>query len=120
VPDILAMLISERDKLNRAIEALGGEIGHAIIRLTKTEPVGPGPGRSRRARRRSGPKPGQHFHTAESRARIAAAQRARWAKSGVRPTFGMVPGKKFRMSAEAKAKMSKAKKAWWAAKKKGG
>jgi hypothetical protein len=33
--DILAMLVAERNKLNRAIEALGGEIGHAIIRLTK-------------------------------------------------------------------------------------
>lgn len=121
MPDILAMLVSERNKLNRAIEALGGEIGHAIIRLTKTGPVAPGPRatRRRRRRRRSGPKPGQHFHTAESRARIAAAQRARWAKSKVRPTFGKVPGKKFKQSAEAKAKISKAMKARWAEKKKG-
>jgi hypothetical protein len=128
VPDILAMLISERNKLNRAIEALGGEIGHAIIRATKAAPADPGPGpvgpvpgpgRTRRLRRRrSGPKPGQHFHTDESRARIAAAQRARWAKSTVRPTFGKVPGMKFKQSAAAKAKISMAMKARWAEKKK--
>jgi hypothetical protein len=34
--DILAILAAERDKLNRAIEALGGEVGNAIIRLTKS------------------------------------------------------------------------------------
>jgi hypothetical protein len=148
MPDILAMLTAERNKLNRAIEALGGEVGNAIIRLTKLDP------KHGTRKRRSGPKPGQHFQTAASKAKIAAAQRARWAKvrmqSAVKPAkkkFTMsaearariaagqkarwakvkgesgktkAPKKKFVMSAEAKAKISKAMKARWAAKKKGG
>jgi hypothetical protein len=120
VPDILAMLVSERDKLNRAIEALSGEIGYAIIRVTKTGPVGPRPGGTRGIRKgRSGPKPGQHFHTAASRAKIAAAQRARWAKRKVKSAVVEVArsAKRFTQSAEAKAKISKAMKARWAKKK---
>jgi choline dehydrogenase-like flavoprotein len=102
MPDILAILISERDKLNRAIEAFGGEIGNAVIRLTK---VG-------NPAKRSGSK---RTISAEARARMAAAQKARWAKAKV-----TIPKKgPFKMSAEAKAAISRAKKAWWAAKKKG-
>jgi hypothetical protein len=62
MPDILAILTAERDKLNRAIEALGGEIGHATIRLTKQE------------------NPGKRIVSAAARAKMAAAQKARWAK----------------------------------------
>jgi hypothetical protein len=40
MPEILAMLVAERNKLNRAIEALGGEVGNAIIRLTKAAKPG--------------------------------------------------------------------------------
>jgi hypothetical protein len=97
--DILAMLSAERDKLNRAIEALGGEVGHAIIRLTK------------QAKRRA--------MSAETRAKIAATQKARWAKGKVESAVAK-PVRKFTMSAAAKAKISKAMKARWAAKKKGG
>jgi hypothetical protein len=101
MPDILAMLVVERNKLNRAIEALGGEIGDAIIRLTKAGKPG-----KRASRKRT--------MSAEARAKIAAAQRARWAKAMAKPV------KKFTMPAAAKAKISKAMKARWAAKKKGG
>jgi hypothetical protein len=114
MPDILAMLISERNKLNRAIEALGGEIGHAIIRITKTGPVGPGSGGTGGIRKgRSGPKPGQRFHTAASRAKIAAAQRARWAKSKgqlaapAKRTFSAAA--RARIAAGARARWAKAK-----------
>jgi hypothetical protein len=99
MPDILAMLVSERNKLNRAIEALGGEIGSAVSRLTH-------PGKPARRSR---------FLSAESRARIAASQRARWAAVKAAPRRrGPI-----KMSAEAKAKISKAMKARWAARKKG-
>jgi hypothetical protein len=94
MPDILEMLTVERDKLNRAIEVLGGQVGSAIIRAT--------------ARRK----------TSAARARIAAGQRARWAKAKVQSAEESV--KKFVMSAAAKAKISKAMKARWAAKKKSG
>jgi hypothetical protein len=92
MPDILAMLTSERDKLNRAIEALGGEIGHAIIRIT------------RNTKRRT--------MAVEARAKIAAGQRARWAKARVESTEKAV--KKFTMSAAAKAKIAAAQRARWA------
>jgi hypothetical protein len=95
MPDFLEMLTVERDKLNRAIEALGGQVGSAIIRAT--------------ARRKI---------SAAARAKIAAGQRARWAKAKIQSAEKSV--KKFVMSAAAKAKISKAMKARWAAKKKGG
>jgi hypothetical protein len=37
MPDILAILTAERDKLNRAIEALGGEIGDMLGRIVREE-----------------------------------------------------------------------------------
>jgi hypothetical protein len=95
MPDILAMLVAERNKLNRAIEALGGQVGSAIIRAS--------------ARRKM---------SAAARAKIAAGQRARWAKAKIQSAEKSV--KKFVMSAEARARISKAMKARWAAKKKGG
>jgi hypothetical protein len=103
VPDILAMLVSERNKLNRAIEALGGEVGNAVVR--PPEPT-----------KRDNPASRKRTVSPEARARMAAAQKARWAKAEATP-LSIGPRK---MSATAKAKMSKAKKAWWAAKKKGG
>ena len=54
LPAVLAQLKQERDKLNRAIEALSGATG---------KPTG-----------------GRPKLSAAARARIAAAQRARWAK----------------------------------------
>lgn len=55
------------------------------------------------------------------RARIVAAQKARWAKiKGAKPTsksakvIAKAPAKKWKMSAAAKAKISKAAKARWA------
>jgi hypothetical protein len=96
------MLISERNKLNHAIEALGGEAGNAVVPPTKPAK----PDKLSSSKRTVSP---------EARARMAAGQKARWAKVEAMPPGGG-PRK---MSAEAKAKMSKAKKAWWAAKKKG-
>jgi hypothetical protein len=134
MPDILEMLTAERDKFNRAIEALGGEIGGTLGRIARL-------GRIVKEETRK-------TISAEVRARMAAAQKARWAKVKGQT---MAPKKKFTMpaaakakvaaaqkarwagikgtptrqgqhivSAEAKAKISKAKKAWWAAKKKDG
>jgi hypothetical protein len=103
VPDILAMLVSERNKLNRAIEALGGEVGNAVVPPTK--PAKP-----------DKPSSSKRTVSPEVRARMAVAQEARWAKAEETPRRRGP----LKMSAEAKAKMSKAKKAWWAAKKKGG
>jgi hypothetical protein len=101
MPDILAMLVSERDKLDRAIKALGGEVAEAVVHLAKAAGSG------------------RRTLSAEVRARIAAAQKARWAKT--RAAARTPSGKRgpVKMSAEAKAKISNAKKAWWAAKKKG-
>jgi hypothetical protein len=62
--------------------------------------------------------PGASKMSAEGRARIAAAQRARWAK--VRAANGAVadeeaaPGKRRKVSAAAKARMAAAAKARWA------
>jgi hypothetical protein len=101
MPDILAILVSERNKLNRAIEAFGGEVGNTISRPSQSAAP------ARRAR-------GQRTVSLAVRAKIAAAQRARWARVKVTPRKrGPV-----KMSAEAKAKISKAKKAWWAARRK--
>jgi NUMOD3 motif len=98
MPDILAILVSERDKLNRAIEAFGGEVSNAIVRLTKSAA------------------PGKRTVSPEARAKMAAAQKARWANVKVTPRKrGPV-----KMSDEAKAKISKAMKARWAARKKNG
>jgi len=52
--------------------------------------------------------------SAAGRAKIAAAQKARWAKvKGAKPA-AKVPAKKRKMSAAAKAKLSAAAKARWA------
>jgi len=96
MPDILAILVSERDKLNRAIAAFGGDVSSVIGRLTKSVAQG------------------KRTASLEARARMAAAQKARWAKAKVKPRKrGPV-----KMSDEAKAKISKAMKARWAARKK--
>jgi hypothetical protein len=63
MPDIFAMLTHERDKLNRAIEALGGTVDHAVINLTKATD-----------------RQGKHKVSAAARPRMAAGQKARWAK----------------------------------------
>jgi hypothetical protein len=85
MPDILEMLTSERDKLNRAIEALGGQVGSAIIRMTKT-------GRKRhvsaaaRAKMAAAPASSptapkkKYTLSPAARANIAAGARKRWAK----------------------------------------
>jgi len=115
MPDILAMLTHERDKLNRAIEALGDNVGHAIIKLTKT---------GKPANRQ-----GKHTVSAEARARMAAGQKARWTKmksAAQAPPNAQTktpartvapftpPKKKFTMSPEARARISAGAKARWA------
>jgi hypothetical protein len=112
MPDILAMLTHERDKLNRAIEALGDTVGHAVINLTK---IGPGGTGSKR-----------HV-SAAARAKMAAGQKARWAKletpaapakapahSPAKAATPPVPPQKKRvLSPEARANISAGAKARW-------
>ena len=105
MPDILAMLTHERDKLNRAIEALGDTVGHAVINLTKANT-----------------RQGKHKVSPAARARMAAAQKARWAKLKApaapvkaRSAFSTTaPKKKYTMSPEARARISAGAKARWA------
>ena len=107
MPDILAMLTHERDKLNRAIEALGDTVGHAVINLTKATN-----------------RQGKHKVSAAARARMAAAQKARWAKlkapaapvkAPARSASSVIPPKKnFTMSPEARARIAASQKARWA------
>jgi hypothetical protein len=96
MPDILAMLTHERDKLNRAIEALGGEIGGALGRVARAVDIV-------RGKRTMSP---------AARARISAAQKARWAKTKGTPAK-VAPGKRF-MSPAARAKIAASQKARWA------
>ena len=68
-----------------------------------------------------GAKPGKRTMSPEARARIAAAQRARWAKSkgistpATKPVAKTASGKRF-VSAESRAKMAAAQHARWARK----
>jgi hypothetical protein len=66
INEIANALKEEREKLSRAIEVLEGGSGGSIARGRPDAPSGP-----RRGRRRM---------SADARARIAAAQRKRWAK----------------------------------------
>jgi hypothetical protein len=107
--DVLEMLQAERDKLNRVIAILDGSGGG----------TGSGPGGSSGGHGGSGGGSGsgggKRTMSAAARAKIAAGQRARWAKAKMQSAEKTV--KKFVMSAEARAKISKAMKARWAAKK---
>jgi hypothetical protein len=97
MPDILEMLTAERDKLNRAIEALGGQVGSAIIRMTKT-------GRKRHV-------------SAAARAKMAAAQRARWAKvkgTAAPASSPTAPKKKYTLSPAARANIAAGARKRWA------
>ncbi len=113
IPGIVAQLRQEASRLQRAIAAL----------------VGPG---SRPARRGRPPKVSQAVRptrkrrtmSAASRAKIAAAQRARWAKQNANatprkaaPNRGKSAARK-PMSAAARESLSALMKARWAAKKK--
>ena len=110
MPDILAMLTHERDKLNRAIEALGGEIGGTLGRIARL-------GRIVKEETRK-------TISAESRARMAAGQKARWAKlktpaaplkAAARLASSLTaPTKKYTLSPEARANISAGAKARWA------
>ena len=97
---VLKQLEQERDRLDVAIKAIGGisRNGTRSARIT----------RGRRGRRRM---------SAAGRTRIAAAQRARWAKQRGRKTkaTGAKRGRKPRhMSAAARAKIAAAQRARWA------
>lgn len=99
--DVLQTLKSERDraqnelnKLNAAIKALGGSTGRQPSTASKRPTLGPA-----------------------ARARIAAAQRARWAK--VRANKGQKQNvvsmrKRKTMSAAARRKIAAAQRARWA------
>jgi hypothetical protein len=130
MPDILAMLVVERNKLNRAIEALSVGIGTALGRMARLEKRTMST--AARARISAAQKarwakskgqiavamPKKRTMSPEARARIAAGARARWARAKGQSAAKPVK-KKFTMSVAAKAKISKAMKARWAAKKKG-
>ena len=82
--EILAVLISERDKLNRAIEALGGTTG-----TRRGRP--PGSRNTPAAAKDSTPAKPKRKLSAAGRRAIAAAARKRWAliKAGkARSPFG--------------------------------
>jgi hypothetical protein len=85
------MLTSERDKLNRAIEALGGQVGSAIIRATAWRKV-----------------------SAAARAKMAAAQKARWAKAKGPASSFTAPAKKRTLSPEARANIAAGARKRWA------
>ena len=101
--DVLQTLKSERDraqrelnKLNAAIKALGGSTGGRVSTAT-THPT----------------------LSAAARARIAAAQRARWAKvrakSGQKQNVVSMPKRKRKtLSASARRKIAAAQRARWA------
>src|SRR5262249_11832222 len=101
--DILALLKAERDKVARQLEGLNA----AVAAFAGTYG---GKGGSRSSGRRQ--------LSAAARARIAAAQRARWAKiKGKKSAGAAVSGKgkgKRTMSAAAKAKIAAAQRARWA------
>ena len=96
--DVLQTLKSERDraqnelnKLNTAIKALGGSTG--TQRFASKRPT----------------------LSAAARARIAAAQRARWAKvRGRKQNIVSMPRAKKTMSAAARRKIAAAQRARWA------
>jgi hypothetical protein len=103
MPDILAMLTEERDKLNRAIEALSVGIGTTLGRMARLNRV------ATQGKRKT--------MSAAAKARISAAQKARWAKvkgPAARKKIPASPGKKFTMSPEARARISAGMKARWA------
>ena len=99
--DIVAILRSERDRVARQLKRL-----NAALTAFAGSYVGNSSGRGRRRL------------NAAARARIAAAQRARWAKikgrkSEASATAGARKGKRT-MSAAAKAKIAAAQRARWA------
>jgi hypothetical protein len=117
INDMLRQLQDERNRLDQAISALQG--------LDSTAPVaaarrGRPPGKSVQRRPR-----GRRRMSAAARAKIAAAQRARWAKQkGTAPANSAsakksAPAKRRRrMSAAGRKRISEAAKAMWAARKK--
>jgi hypothetical protein len=97
---VLKQLEQERDSLNQAIKAIEG--------ISRN---GAGSARTAGGRR------GRRTMSAEGRARIAAAQRARWAKQRGRKTTGTGAKrvrKARRMSAAGRAKIAAAQRARWA------
>ena len=97
--DILALLKAERDKVARQLEGLNA----AVAAFAGTLSLGSGVrGRGRLS--------------AAARAKIAAAQRARWARIKGRKSYksGAQGTRKRTMSAAAKAKIAAAQRARWA------
>jgi hypothetical protein len=97
--DIVALLIAERDRLNRAIEALQSSAGHP-----DSSPAGEGPKR--------------HV-SAATRRRIALAQKKRWAArkgSSMPASQTAPPAPKRRISEEGMQRIIAAAKKRWARK----
>ena len=96
--EVLKQLQSERDRLDQAIKAL-----HPLVSTSGRSPAAPGrEGRSRTL-------------SAAGRRRIAAAQRARWArvKAGKRQANSAKPRSRI-VSIAARRKMAAAQRARWA------
>jgi hypothetical protein len=115
--DILRQLQDERNRLDQAISALQGLDSNApVVAARRGRPPGKSAQTQPRGRRRM---------SAAARAKIAAAQRARWAKQKGTPPAKSVSAKKSapakrrrRMSAAGRKRISEAAKAMWAARKK--
>jgi hypothetical protein len=114
IQDVLAQLRDEVIRIERAIAALVG-LGSPSPRRGRP-PKASQPVRATKPKRRT--------MSASARAKIAAAQRARWAKQkgGAAPVRGSVAQKKASgrkpMSAAMRKKLSAMMKARWAARKK--
>ncbi len=115
-----AVQLKRAFELSRQIEELEAELfgllGTAERKTFATEVTAPVIPASKPAKK------GKRTFSAESRAKMAAAQKARWAKAGG-PKPVEKPAKKGRgkwtMSPEAKAKIAEAQKKRWAKLKKG-
>jgi hypothetical protein len=94
VHQIVAELIAERDQIDRAIAAIEG------LNSTGRRRVGRPPSALRKRR----------TFSAATRARMAAAQRARWAKA--KPAEAAKPAR--RVSRAARKRMAAAQRARWA------
>ena len=105
VKQVIAELESQRAKAQQEIARLDTAIG-ALQGLSDSPAAKPGP------------KPGKkRGMSAAGRARIAAAQRARWARQKGAPVVVTTTKPRRKMSRAARAKIGAARRAWWAQKK---
>jgi hypothetical protein len=115
IQSIVAQLRQEAIRIEQAIEALVGFGSHPARR---------GPGRPAGSKNATAGKPKRRTMSASARAKISAAQKARWAKQKGKaaPKKAAAPAKKSTarkpMSPAARKKLSEMMKARWAERKK--